>query len=240
MSGKKPKSLQNAKGYTDEMFSRKNHGFAHFVVRYYEKNDSGYKYFDVNDVKYYYVVNQQLSNINQVKIRADLIDYWRNTSNVYVLVLNDNYAYEIKATDFIPIKSKFGTVLYQTNCMNSGSKDLLYLFEITKFVDKVDLSKVTENEKLTQYLIRSEQYIEKVAYAKYRKGKNSKEVKVVNTVSHKNQVFKSLKQCFDFMHLETIMNYKKFQRTVNKNHLITIKINETDFVFITNQTCDSS
>ena len=209
MSGKKPKSLQNAEGYTDEMFSRKHHGFAHFVVRYFEGTD----FKDFSEAKYYYVIRQDIKD-NKFKVRDDLIPYFHNTPNLYILLLTDQWACEIKSTELIVSKAagNYHRAIYETSCMNTDL-NWVHVFSInTKYAKKVDLTKVEENKELTTYLNKSVDFIEKVAYAKYRNRKESRGIIVTNVKTGKVTPFKSVKQCYDlFIKPSQFMGYRKFR-----------------------------
>ena len=217
MSGIKPKSLQNAKDYTDEMFSRKNHGFAHFVVRYFEETD--FKNF--GDVKYYYIIRQDIKD-DKFKVRDDLIQYFHNTENLYILLLTDQWACEIKSTELYVSKDagNYHLAIYETSCMNSDL-NWIHVFSInTKYAKKVDLTKVEENKELTEYLNKSVSFIEKVAYAKYRNRKESRGILVTNTVTGKVTPFKSVKQCYDlFVKPLQLMGYRKFRDSTKQNQI---------------------
>lgn len=217
MSGKKPKSLQNARGYTDDMFSRKNHGFAHFVVRYFEGTD----FKDFGEAKYYYIIRQDIKD-NKFKVRDDLIQYFRNTENLYILLLTDQWACEIKSTELFVSKSagNFHHAIYETSQMNTDL-NWIHIFSInTKYVKKVDLTKVEENKELTTYLNKSLDFIEKVAYAKYRNRKESRGIVVTNITTGKVIPFKSVKQCYDlFIKPLKLMGYRKFRDSTKQNQI---------------------
>lgn len=227
MSGRRPKSLQNAKGYTDEMFSRKHHGFAHFVVRYFEGTD----FKDFGKVKYYYIIKQNIKD-NKIKVRDDLISYFHNTNNLFVLVLTDQCAYEIKATDFCVSKAagNYLQAIYETSCMNTDL-NWIHVFSInTKYAKKVDLTKVEENKELTEYLNKSVSFIEKVAYAKYRNRKESRGIIVTNVKTGKVTPFKSVKQCYDlFVKPLQLMGYRKF-RDSTKQGQIKVSNNNSEYL----------
>lgn len=227
MSGIKPKSLQNANGYTDEMFSRKNHGFAHFVVRYFEGTD----FKDFGDVKYYYIIRQDIKD-NKFKVRADLIQYFHNAQNLYILLLTDQWACEIKSTELYVSKAagNYHLAIYETSCMNSDL-NWIHVFSInTKYAKKVDLTKVEENKELTEYLNKSVDFIEKVAYAKYRNRKESRGILVTNTVTGKVTPFKSVKQCYDlFVKPLQLMGYRKFRDSTKQNQ-IKVVCNKSEYL----------
>lgn len=227
MSGKKPKSLQNAEGYTDEMFSRKNHGFAHFVVRYFEGTD----FKDFSEAKYYYIIRQDIKD-DKFKVRADLIQYFHNTENLYILLLTDQWACEIKSTELYESKAagNYHLAIYETSCMNTDL-NWVHVFSInTKYAKKVDLTKVEENKELTEYLNKSVSFIEKVAYAKYRNRKESRGILVTNTVTGKVTPFKSVKQCYDlFVKPLQLMGYRKFRDSTKQNQ-IKVSSNKSEYL----------
>lgn len=227
MSGKKPKSLQNAEGYTDEMFSRKNHGFAHFVVRYFEGTD----FKDFSEAKYYYIIRQDIKD-NKFKVRDDLIQYFHNTENLYILLLTDQWACEIKSTELFVSKAagNYHLAIYETSCMNTDL-NWIHVFSInTKYAKKVDLTKVEENEELTKYLNKSVDFIEKVAYAKYRNRKESRGILVTNITTGKVTPFKSVKQCYDlFIKPLQLMGYRKFRDSTKQNQ-IKVSSNKSEYL----------
>ncbi len=227
LSGKRPKSLQNAKGYTDKMFSRKDNGFAHFVVRYFEGTD----FKDFGEVKYYYIVQQDIKD-NKFKVRDDLIPYFRNARNLYILLLTDQWACEIKSTEFFISKDsgRYHQVVYETSCMNTDL-NWIHVFSInTKYARKVDLTKVEEDKELTEYLNKSVSFIEKVAYARYRNRKESRGILVTNTVTGKVTPFKSVKQCYDlFVKPSQLMGYRKFRDSTKQNQ-IKVVYNNTEYL----------
>lgn len=229
MSGKKPNSLKNSKGYTDEMFSRKHHGFAHFVVRYFEGTD----FKDFSEAKYYYIIKQDIKD-NKFKVRDDLIPYFHNTPNVYILLLTDQWACEIKSTELYVSKAagNYHLAVYETSCMNSDL-NWIHVFSInTKYAKKVDLTEVEEDKELTEYLNKSVSFIEKVAYAKYRNRKEARGILVTNTVTGKVTPFKSVKQCYDlFVKPSQLMGYRKFRDSTKQGQVKAV-CNNSEFLIV--------
>lgn len=237
MTGKIPKSLINT-AYTADKFKRKNHGFAHFVVTFY-KNVNGFKEYE--RPRYYYVIQQKKSEIGLVKIRADLNEHWIESYNVYVAIVNDNFGWSILANQFYPSKNiTYKDAVLNNHYMNTDL-NLVWEYDVNKHIP-IYFDKVENNASLDKYITESFDYIEPVAYTKYRARKNSRKIKAYNTTTNKMTDFKSLKQCFDLLHLEKVMNYKKFQR-LTKSNKVTVSVNNTTYVLYTessetNPTCD--
>lgn len=228
MSGIKPKSLNKSMAYKDKDFQRSSHGYAHFIVQYLEDGVGDYKDYKR---KYYYIIQQEIKE-NTFKVRADLMNHFQNTNNLYVLVITDQWACEIKSTEFYASKAagNFHQVNYETSGMNTDL-NWIHTFSInTKYAKKIDLTKVEENKDLTAYLEKSKDFIEKVAYAKYRNRKDSRGIVLTNTRTGKVTVFKSVKQCYDlFIEPNKIMGYRKF-RDSSKQGQIKVVCNKSEYL----------
>ena len=71
------------------MYIRKDHGYAHFTVIYFDNpNESNFRNFMSENT--YYLTRLQADNI--VQIRADLISRWSKTniSDLYVLIIDES------------------------------------------------------------------------------------------------------------------------------------------------------
>lgn len=188
------------------MYIRKEHGYAHFTVTYYTKANSNFR--DFEDRKYYYVT--RLQNGDTMQLREDLIKRWSNfnTSDLYVLVIDEstNRVAEISAKVIPCIKH----TINQTQNL-----DFLWNFTIAEdnlIWKKVDLV-ATEQE--TNALIAQWQYLGNVAYAKYREDTLIRIISynVKTGAKRKTVDCKSMKQAYDLLVGQGFsMTYKTFQR----------------------------
>ena len=196
---KENKEVQN-------MYIRKDHGYAHIVVTYYSKQNAKFRNFE--ERRYYYVSRLQCGDTLQ--IRKDLIERWINSdiNNLYVLVLDEstNRVAEISAKVLCGAKHTL---------RQAQNLDFLWLFTLTadnliwKHVDLV------ATDKEADALIAQWQYLGNVAYAKYRENTLIKIISYNNVTGAKRKSLecKSIKQAYDLLVGQgLVMNYKTFQR----------------------------
>ena len=188
------------------MYIRKEHGYAHFTVTYYSKQNK--KFRDFEERKYFYIT--RLQGGDTLQIRKDLIDRWSksNTSDLYVLVLDEstNRIAEISAKILCGIKH-----------IQKQSQNLDFLWTYTLAEDNLIWKKVsldaTENE--AKALLAQWQYLGNVSYAKYRENTF---IRIISynpkTGAKRNTVdCKSIKQAYDLLVSQGFsMTYKTFQR----------------------------
>lgn len=193
-------------GY-ENMYVRKDHGFAHIAVTYYKKSESS-NFRDFDERKYYYVTRIQTNGILQ--LRKDLIERWSDAkvSDVSVLVIDEkhNKVAEIPVNTIIGMKS----ILSQNDKLNVLCE---YHIEENNLIWKHVTLSATENE--AKALMAEWQYIGNVAYAKYRENTLVKVVSydVKNGKKRTTRCFKSIKQAYDMLTSQGFdMSYKTFQR----------------------------
>jgi hypothetical protein len=199
------------------MYIRKNHGYAHFTVIYFDNpNESNFRNFD--ERKYYYLTRLQADNI--VQIRADLISRWSKTniSDLYVLIIDEstNRVAEVSAKVLCGMKHEL---------KQSQNLDFLWTFTIAEnslIWKKIDLVS-TENE--AKALIAQWQYLGNVSYAKYRENTLVKIISYDLKTRAKRSTIecKSIKQAYDLLKNRGFdMSYSTFKRRCNseKPHLI--------------------
>ncbi len=205
------------------MYIRKDHGYAHIVVTYYSNQNAKFRNFE--ERRYYYVSRLQCGDTLQ--IRKDLIERWVNSdvNNLYVLVLDEstNRVAEISAKVLCGAKH----VLRQAQNL-----DFLWLFTLTadnliwKHVDLV------ATDKEANALIAQWQYLGNVAYAKYRENTLIKIISYNNVTGAKRKSLecKSIKQAYDLLVGQgLIMNYKTFQRRCRSDKPSLVKTDK--FIF---------
>lgn len=188
------------------MYIRKEHGYAHFTVTYYDNQNDKFRDFD--ERKYYYLT--RLQNGDTLQIRDDLISRWSksNIGDLYVLVIDEstNRVAEISAKVLCSMKH---------NRSQSQNLDFLWTFTIAEdnlIWKKIDLV-ATENEAKT--LIAQWQYLGNVAYTKYRENTLVRIISYnTKTGARRNTVdCKSIKQAYDLLVGQGFsMTYKTFQR----------------------------
>ena len=188
------------------MYIRKDHGYAHIVVTYYSNQNAKFRNFE--ERRYYYVSRLQCGDTLQ--IRKDLIERWSksNISDLYVLVLDEstNRVAEISAK-----------VLCGMKHTQKQSQNLNFLWTFTIAEDNliwkhVDLV-ATENE--AKSLIAQWQYLGNVAYTQYRENTLVRIISYnTKTGARRNTVdCKSIKQAYDLLKdMGFNMTYKTFQR----------------------------
>lgn len=188
------------------MYIRKDHGYAHITVTYYSNQNE--KFRDFEERKYFYIT--RLQGVDTLQIRKDLIDRWSksNTSDLYILVLDEstNRIAEISAKTLCGIKH-----------IQKQSQNLDFLWAYTLAEDNLIWKKVslvaTENEAKT--LLAQWQYLGNVAYAKYRENTLVRIISYnTKTGTRRNTVdCKSIKQAYDLLKdMGFSMTYKTFQR----------------------------
>ena len=195
---------------TDErfqnMYIRKDHGYAHITVTCYTKQNA--KFRDFEERKYYYVT--RLQSNDTLQIRKDLIEKWANSnvSDLYVLVLDEH----TNRVAEIAVKVLCGMNHIQKQAQNL---DFLWVFTLAK--DNLVWKKVnliaTENE--TKALLAQWQYLGNVVYSKYRENTLVKIISYnLKTGAKRNTVeCKSIKQAYDLLVGQGFdMSYKTFQR----------------------------
>ena len=191
----------------ENMYVRKEHGFAHIAVTYYKKSESS-NFRDFDERKYYYVTRIQANGILQ--LRKDLIERWSDAkvSDVSVLVIDEKHN---KVAE-IPVNTIIGM---KADVKQAENLDLLCFYNIdeTSLIwNHVTLS-ATENE--AKALMAEWQYLGNVAYAKYRENTLVKVVSydVKNGKKRTTRCFKSIKQAYDMLTSQGFdMSYKTFQR----------------------------
>lgn len=189
------------------MYIRKEHGYAHFTVIYFD-NPNEFKFRNFDERKYYYLT--RLQNGDTLQIRKDLIDRWSKSSisDLYVLVIDEstNRVAEISAK-----------VLCGMKHTQKQSQNLNFLWTFTIAEDNliwkhVDLV-ATENE--AKSLIAQWQYLGNVAYTQYRENTLVRIISYnTKTGARRNTVdCKSIKQAYDLLKdMGFNMTYKTFQR----------------------------
>ena len=188
------------------MYIRKDHGYAHITVTYYSKQNE--KFRDFEERKYFYIT--RLQGGDTLQIRKDLIDRWSksNTSDLYVLVLDEstNRIAEISAKILCGIKHT-----------QKQSQNLDFLWAYTLAEDNLIWKKVsldaTENE--AKALLAQWQYLGNVAYAKYREDTLIRIISynVKTGAKRKTIDCKSMKQAYDLLVDQGFdMSYTTFKR----------------------------
>lgn len=187
------------------MYVRKEHGYAHIVVTYYSKaNESNFREFD--ERQYYYIT--RLQKDNKLQIREDLIHRWNdegNISNVSILVINEKY----NKVAAIPVKSLIGM---KHGTSQSEHLNFLWIYNLPEndLIWKVVPLCGTEDEANT--LMAHWQFLGNVAYAKYR------EDTLVRVISYKNGKksntidFKCMKQAYSKLSEYIDISYTTFKR----------------------------
>ena len=187
------------------MYVRKEHGYAHIVVTYYSKaNESNFREFD--EKQYYYIT--RLQKDNELQIREDLIQRWNkegNTSNVSVLVINEKH----NKVAVIPVKSLIG-MSHSTS--QSEHLNFLWIYNIPEndLIWKVVPLCATEDE--ANVLIAHWQFLGNVAYAKYREDTFVRVVSYKNGTKSKTIDFKCMKQAYDTIKTAIDISYTTFKR----------------------------
>lgn len=196
----------NLPGY-ENMYVRKDHGFAHIAVTYYKKSESS-NFRDFDERKYYYITRIQTNGILQ--LRKDLIERWSDAkvSDVSVLVIDEkhNKVAEIPVNTIIGMKP----ILSQNDKLNVLCE--YYIEENNLIWNHVTLT-ATESE--AKALMAEWQYIGNVAYAKYRENTLVKIISYDVRSGNKRKVVecKSIKQAYDMLTEQGFdMSYKTFQR----------------------------
>ena len=219
---------------TDKDFERKEHGYAHFRVDYLDDIYAT----NALDTRFYYVINQEKSNLSEIKIRKDLIDIWfkKQDKSIYVLILNDLWGYEISALDFANAYycgSKFTTVKYVDCKKNTELNDILKFNLINpesnnNYKDELKrrhyFNGIKTNTKLDDYIKTSYGFIEKTSYAKHRR--NLKEDIIVLSKSTGNtKQFKSLGEAAEYFGV----CYRTMIRYWTKKKTFTVKGKDFEF-----------
>ena len=190
-----------------DMYIRKDHGYAHFTVIYFD-NPNEFNFRNFNERRYYYLT--RLQNSDTLQIRKDLIDRWSKSSinDLYVLVIDEstNRIAEISAK-----------VLCGMKHTQKQSQNLNFLWIYTLAEDNLIWKKInliaTENE--AKSLIAQWQYLGNVAYTKYRENTLVKIISYdVKTKVKRNTVeCKSIKQSYDLLKNQGFdMSYSTFKR----------------------------
>lgn len=214
------------------MYIRKEHGYAHFVVTYYSKQNDKFRNFE--EKRYYYLTRLQSNDILQ--IRDDLIKRWSNTniSDLYVLVIDEstNRVAEISAKVLCGMKH---------NRSQSQNLDFLWIFTIAEnnlIWKKINLV-ATEAE--AKSLIAQWQYLGNVAYTKYRENTLVKIISydLKTRVKRSSIECKSIKQAYDLLKNQGFdMSHSTFKRRCNSEKPSLI---ETDkFLFYVTSKIDFS
>ena len=199
------------------MYIRKEHGYAHFVVTYYSKQNDKFRNFE--EKRYYYLT--RLQNGGTLQIRKDLIERWSksNVSDLYVLVIDEstNRVAEISAK-----------VLCGMKHIQKQSQNLDFLWAFTIEENNLIWKKInlvaTENE--AKSLIAQWQYLGNVAYTQYRENTLVRIISYnTKTGARRNTVdCKSIKQAYDLLKdMGFSMTYKTFQRKCRANKPSLIK-----------------
>lgn len=209
-------------------YIRKEHGYAHFTVIYFDNpNEFNFRNFD--ERKYYYLTRLQANDILQ--IRDDLISRWSksNISDLYVLVIDEstNRVAEISAKVLCSMQHK-----------RSQSQNLDFLWTFIIAEDSLIWKKInlvaTENE--AKSLIAQWQYLGNVAYAKYRENTLVKIISYdIKTKVKRNTVeCKSIKQAYDLLKNQGFdMSYSTFKRRCNSEKPSLIKTDKFLFYVTT-------
>ena len=212
----------NLPGY-ENMYVRKDHGFAHIAVTYYKKSESS-NFRDFDERKYYYVTRIHNSIL---QLRKDLIERWSDAkvSDVFVLVIDEkhNKVAEIPVNTIIGMKS----VLSQNDKLNVLCE---YCIEENSLIWSHVTLAATENE--AKALMAEWQYIGNVAYAKYRENTLVKVVSygIKNGKKRTTRCFKSIKQAYDMLTSQGFdMSYKTFQRRCKADKPSLIKTEKFTF-----------
>lgn len=223
LSGKKPESLKESNDYNDSDFNRKDHGYAHFVVRFFTPESPVWKEFQ--KPVYVYVSKQEVKD-GKVKIRADLLEKMPN--DIVLLFQDKNKIYALPREVFIVSRSlNHPDVKYVTSQMNSDY-NWIHVFKIN--AKGIDVSNISEDKKLDDYIIKSYDYVEPVSYTKYRNRKDSRGIMLTNKTTGKRTPFKSLKQCYDlFIKPNEIMGWTKFKKDTKSSSII-VTVRETQFL----------
>lgn len=210
------------------MYIRKDHGYAHFTVIYFDNpNEFNFRNFD--ERKYYYLTRLQANDILQ--IRDDLISRWSksNISDLYILVIDEstNRVAEISAKVLCGMKH---------NRSQSQNLDFLWTFTIAEnnlIWKKINLV-ATENE--AKSLIAQWQYLGNVSYTKYRENTLVKIISYsLETKVKRNTVeCKSIKQAYDLLKNQGFdMSYSTFKRRCNSEKPNLIETNKFLFYVTT-------
>lgn len=212
---------------TDErfqnMYIRKEHGYAHITVTCYAKQNA--KFRDFEERKYYYVT--RLQDNDTLQIREDLIEKWAssNVSDLYVLVLDEH----TNRVAEIAVK-----VLGRMNHIQKQSQNLNFLWVFTLAEDNLVWKKVnliaTENE--AKALMAQWQYLGNVVYSKYRENTFVKIISYdIKTGAKRNTVeCKSIKQAYDLLEKRGFdLCYKTFQRKCRSEKPSLIKTDKLMF-----------
>lgn len=214
------------------MYIRKEHGYAHFVVTYYSKQNDKFRNFE--EKRYYYLTRLQSNDILQ--IRDDLIKRWSKTniSDLYVLVIDEstNRVAEISAKVLCGMKHSRS---------QSQNLDFLWIFTIEEnnlIWKKINIV-ATENE--AKSLIAQWQYLGNVAYAKYRENTLVKIISYdLKTRAKRNTIeCKSIKQAYDLLKNQGFdMSHSTFKRRCNSEKPSLIETNK--FLFYVTSKIDFS
>jgi hypothetical protein len=214
------------------MYIRKEHGYAHFVVTYYSKQNDKFRNFE--EKRYYYLT--RLQNGDTLQIRKDLIESWSksNISDLYVLVIDEstNRIAEISAK-----------VLCGMKHIQKQSQNLDFLWTFTIEENNLIWKKInlvaTENE--AKSLIAQWQYLGNVAYAKYRENTLVKIISydLKTRVKRSSIECKSIKQAYDLLKNQGFdMSHSTFKRRCNSEKPSLIETNK--FLFYVTSKIDFS
>ena len=203
------------------MYIRRDHGYAHFTVIYFDNpNESNFRNF--NERKYYYLTRLQADNI--VQIRADLISRWSkaNVSDLYVLIIDEstNRVAEISAKVLCGMKHEL---------KQSQNLDFLWSFTIAENNLIWKKIKLTATENRAKALIAQWQYLGNVSYTKYRENTLVKIISYDLKTRAKRSTIecKSIKQAYDLLKSQGFdMTYKTFQRKCNSEKPSLIETNK--------------
>jgi hypothetical protein len=189
------------------MYVRKHHGYAHITVVYYSKsNETSFR--DFENRSYYYVTRLQYGNVLQ--LRQDLVEIWNeyNTSDLYVLVLDEKHN---KIAE-IPTKVLFN-MPYKLN--QSQNLDFLMSFNIEENSIVWKSVSMCASESEANALIADWQYMGNVKYNKYEERTNIKIISYNTTTGNKRNTIecKSMRQAFDLLKDRGFtMSYTTFKR----------------------------
>ena len=215
------------------VYIRKDHGYAHFTVIYFD-NPNEFNFRNFSERKYYYLTRLQENNILQ--IRADLINRWSKTniSDLYVLIIDEstNRVAEVSAKVLCSMKHEL-----------NQSQNLNFLWTFTIDENNLIWKKInlvaTEDE--AKALIAQWQYLGNVSYAEYRENTLVKIISYdLKTRDKRNSVeCKSIKQAYDLLKSQGFdMSYKTFQRRCNSEKPSLIETNK--FLFYVTSKIDFS
>lgn len=194
-------------GEYKNMYIRKDHGFAHIAVTYYQKSETS-SFRDFEERKYYYVT--RIQNGHVLQIRADLIQHWGSTdsSDINILVLNEKY----NKVAVIPVKT---LISMKHGLGQSENLDFLYTYDIEENSLIWTLVPLCATEVEAKALMAQWQFM---GYIKYNKYETRTLVRIIsydiNTGLKRNTVdCKSIKQAYDLLASQGFdMSYKTFQR----------------------------